>query len=186
MHMRKRLWLRRIALVFLIVLTLFGMLVGGAKLYVAWKYPYGPSHCCDKILSMGLWRYAEEHGGAYPTGEATSEASLSLLYPQYADANLLRGKIVPLEVVQAVLDRGERLGPDTCGWHYVEGLRRDDNPRIAITWDKVGLGHNGERTSDGGRTVQFVDGNHEYIPGAQWAEFLRDQERLLAERKQPD
>ena len=184
-HMHKHPWLRRIALVFLILLSGFGLLFGGAHVYMRWKYPYGWSHCCDKGLMLSLYQYAEDHGGAYPAGEATPEASLSLLYPKYADANLLRGKIVPEDVVQAVLDRGERLGPDTCGWHYVEGLRRDDDPRLAIVWDKVGLGHNGERNSDGGRTVQFVH-FHEYIPGAKWAEFVREQERLLAERKQPE
>jgi hypothetical protein len=132
---------------------------------------------------FALHHYAEEHEGAYPAGEATPEASLSLLYPKYADANLLRGKTVPLEVVQAILDRGERLGPDTCGWHYVEGLRMDDDHRLALVWDKVGLGHNGERLSAGGHMVIFVGCYVEYVEGSRWQAFLQEQKRLLANRK---
>src|SRR5216683_121100 len=131
----------RVALLFLAVL---GVLISGGWLYHRWKYPYGWSHSCDKGLMFSLHQYAEDHGGAYPAGEATPEASLSLLYPKYADASLLQGKTVPLELVEAILERGDHLGPDTCGWHYVEGLRLDDNRRLALCWDKVGLGHNGE------------------------------------------
>ncbi len=57
-----------------------------------WYFPYGQSHCCDKQLCFGLHNYADQHGGRFPSGEKTAEASLSLLFPIYADADLLRGK----------------------------------------------------------------------------------------------
>ena len=112
--------------------------------YAGWRYhyPYGFSHCCDVILPGALQEYARTHGGAFPTGEATPEASLSLLYREkasygrLADERLLRGKTVPESVVKKILERGELLTPDTCGWHYVEGLRTDDDPRLALFWDK--------------------------------------------------
>jgi hypothetical protein len=131
---------------------------------------------------FALHDYAENHNGAYPAGEATPEASLSLLYPA-VDAETLRGKTVPREVVQAILDRGERLGPETCGWHYVEGLRLDDDRRLALCWDKVGLGHNGQRLSHGGHAVLFVNLGNEYIEADKWESFLQDQDRLLKARK---
>jgi len=53
---------------------------------------------------------------------------------------LVTGKTVPIEVAQAALARYGKLGPDSCGWHYVEGLTEADDPEIAILWDKVGLG----------------------------------------------
>jgi hypothetical protein len=146
------------------------------------RYPYGQSHCCDLILLNALEDYARDHGGAFPTGEATPEASLSLLYPKYADAYLLRGKTVSEEVVQGVLDRGERLGPETCGWHYVEGLTLNDDPRLAIFWDKIGLGHNGERLPPGGHWVMRFHHQREYIAGPDWEAFLQEQKKLLAER----
>jgi hypothetical protein len=152
--------------------------------YVAsWKYPYGWSHCCDKALYIALARYAQDHGGRYPSGEATPEASLSLLYPKYIDADTLRGKTVPLEVVEYVLKQGKRLGPDTCGWHYVEGITDKDDPELALVWDKAGLGHNGERLSGGGHDVVFRYGVR-YVSGADWPEFMKKQEELLAKRKQ--
>jgi hypothetical protein len=168
------------AVLFLLALLLG--LAGGGWLYYRWAYPYGWSHSCDKQLMFALHQYAEDHGGAYPAGEATPEASLSLLYPRYADEYVLQGKTVPLDLVRAALERGDRLGPDTCGWHYVEGLRLDDDPRLALCWDKVGLGHNGQRLSDGGRTVLFVIMAYEYIEGANWEGFLQEQQRLLARR----
>ena len=91
----------------LILVAVAVVLVGGGWLWYKWTYPYGWSHCCDKQLEMAFYEYAEEHGGNYPAGEATPEASLSLLYPKYANANLLSGKTVSVEVVQAILDRGE-------------------------------------------------------------------------------
>lgn len=157
--------------------------VGVGWFYHQWKYPYGWSHSCDKFLMLALARYAEAHGGAYPAGEATPEASLSLLYPFYVEnAEILRGKTVPLDTVKAILESGERLGPDTCGWHYVEGLTLKDDPQLALCWDKVGLGHNGQRLSDGGRTVLFVGCRQEYIPGAKWEAFLAEQKTLLEAR----
>lgn len=158
----------------------------GALSIRAWhqeKYPYGWSHCCDSNLMFILEEYANDHGGAYPAGESSPEASLSLLYPKYATADLLRGKTVPLDVVEPVLQGGGRLGPDTCGWHYVEGLTQQDDPRLALLWDKVGLGHNGQKLKDGGHTVLFVGLRKEYIPGDKWDAFLEEQKQLLAQEK---
>jgi hypothetical protein len=147
-----------------------------------WQFPYGYNFSPrpDQELWSALLEYALDHGGNFPAGEATPEASLSLLYPKYADANLLRGQSVPLAVVQAILDQGERLGPDTCGWHYVEGLRWDDDPRLALFWDKAGLDYSGRRRPYGGHWVVFVTGVPESINGARWETFLEEQKELLA------
>jgi hypothetical protein len=155
--------------------------------YYHYRYPYGWSHCCDKQLMFALMAYAERHDGWFPRGEASPEASLSLLHrgdPEWANANLLSGKTVPVPVVAARLEAGELLTPETCGWHYVEGLRMDDDPKLALFWDKVGLGHNGQRLS-GGHEVWFVRGNSEYIPGDQWEQFLDEQAKLRAAIKRP-
>jgi hypothetical protein len=161
-----------------------GTLGLGGWIYYQWKYPYGYSHCCDKQLMFALLQYAEEHGGNYPAGEATPEASLSLLYPDYAGASLLCGKTVPTEVAQQILDRGERLGPDSCGWHYVEGLTRRHDRRLGLLWDKVaGLGHWGQRLSDGARNVLLVDGQFRYVPDAEWDAFLEEQAELLRRQR---
>jgi hypothetical protein len=177
-----RRWVKRGAKTAVVVamVLLFGIA------YHRYKFPYGWSHCCDKVLAMALLQYADEHDGWFPRGEATPEASFSLLYRQEPLlAYNLRGKTVPLATVQTRLEAGKLLTPETCGWHYVEGLRKDDDSRLALFWDKVGLGHNGERLSNGGHDVCFVSGYIEYVPGARWEEFLAEQEQLRARLKRP-
>jgi hypothetical protein len=133
-------WIRRIAVAIVVVPSVLALTAYG---WFRHHYPYGFSHCCDIQLGFALRDYASTHGGFLPSGEESPEASLSLLYGPWVNANLLRGKTVPEELVQARLDQGLRLTPETCGWHYVEGLREDDDGQIAVCWDKVGLDHNG-------------------------------------------
>jgi hypothetical protein len=175
----RRLWLRPL----LFIAAALGVLVGLARYYWCTQYPYGWSHCCDKVLMFVLDDYAREHGGKFPSGEATPEASLSLLYPKYADADLLRGKTVPLELVEDILKQGKRLTSDTCGWHYVEGLTDKDDQELALLWDKVGLDHNGQRLPDGGHYVLLIGHEIRYVPEVEWADFLKKQAELLAKRK---
>jgi len=134
---------------------------------------------------MALLQYANTRKGIFPAGENTPEASLSLLYRSNlrgVTANLLRGKTVPESTVQQILDSGRLLGPKTCGWYYVEGLTLADDPRLAIFWDKAGLGHNGQRLPQGGHTVFFVGGYHEFVPEREWEAFLDKQRKLHAAR----
>jgi hypothetical protein len=168
-----------------VVLVLLGGLTGAGWLGYRRAYPYGWSHSCDKGLMFALMHYAQDHGGDHPKGEATPEASLSLLYPKYANEYVLQGKTIPIETVQAALADGGKLGPDTCGWHYVEGLQDKDHRRFALVWDKVGLGHNGERLRSGGHFVIFVGGEIEYIPESNWGDFLQEQEQLHKKRSEP-
>ena len=148
-------------------------------------YPYGWSHCCDKQLYLYLLQYADAHDGSFPKGETTPEASLSLLQRYFAKedlAGLLRGKSVPESVTAEILARDELLGPESCGWNYVEGLRNGDSSQLALFWDNAGLDHNGGRLPNGGHIVTFVSGNSEYIPESKWPEFIEEQQRLLGER----
>jgi hypothetical protein len=148
------------------------------------RYPYGASHCCILQMSGALRTYADDHNGQFPAGKATPEASLSLLYQgDYANAYLLRGKTVPEKTVEQILKGGGLLGPESCGWHYVEGLTVKDDARIAILWDKVGLGHNGQRLKQGGHEVIFVDGDRQFVAGKDWDTFLKGQQDLLAARE---
>jgi hypothetical protein len=62
-----------------------------------------------------------------------------------------------------------------------EGLRKTDDSRLALCWDKAGLGHNGERLPGGGHYVIRVGMSVDYVPGEQWAEFRREQREMRAE-----
>lgn len=153
----------------------------GLMRYHRSHYPYGLRHCCIVQMSSALRMYAEDFKGRYPAGQATPEASLTLLYrQQLADAWLLSGKTVPVEKTKAALVAGQMLGPDTCGWHYVEGLTADGDPRLALLWCKVALGHNGEVMDNGGREVCLLDGSCPVVTAKEWPAFLAAQKELLA------
>ncbi len=171
---------RRLLIVILVAGALFHL--GRAAYY--YEFPYGYNHCCDLQLSGSLLNYAYKHGGWFPRGESCPEASLSLLY--YDDhretyPHLLAGRTVPEELTAERLSQGKLLTPETCDWHYVEGLRSDDDRRLALFWDKVGLGHDGQRMPPGWHTVLFVDGQRRTYTAEEWPEFLAEQQKLLAE-----
>ncbi len=125
--------------------------------------------------------YAQDHGSWLPHGEVTPEASLSLLY-QYDPSTLsyFGGKNISRGTVEAALKRDGKLSPETCGWHYVEGLREGDDPEIAVAWDKViGLGHNGQRLRGMMHEVILLGAWHQYVSKQEWPEFIANQKRLL-------
>jgi hypothetical protein len=166
-----------VAIVLLVIGSLFFAVYGLYRHH----YPFGMYHRCDKQLWSALRQYAETHGGWFPSGGATPEASLSLLGQEYA--YLLPCRSVPREVVEQMLARGQLLDPETCGWNYVEGLRIDSNSKLALFWDKEGLDEMGGRLSEGGHFVSFIGSAYEYVPESQWESFLVEQRKLLAEEK---
>lgn len=167
-------------------LVVLALLVGGfavtGYLWHRSTYPYGSSHCCILIVGAGLDRYAEDHGGIFPRGESSPEASLSLLYKEGLDANALRGMTVPEETTRALLESGHLLTPTTCGWHYVEGLTKSDDPQLALLWCKEALQHDGSRGKSGSREVIMLDGSRTSISAAKWPGFLANQKKLLEKR----
>jgi hypothetical protein len=136
-----------------------------------------------RAIQVALLEYAGRHDGWFPKGEASPEASLSLLHrenPGQVTADVLRGRTAPEATVRARLEAGELLTPETCGWHYAEGLRRTDDPRLALFWDKAGRGYIEALLSGGDYFVFFVGGSIEYVLARRWEEFLAEQERLRA------
>ena len=176
--MRKRL------VIVVCVVCMVAATVGGWMAYYTWKFPYGLSHCCIIGMMNALEQYAEENGGRYPAGETSSEASLSLLYrSNYIDAYTLRGMTVPAKTAEGILQGGGLLGPDSCGWYYVPGLTKADDPGLALLWCKTALGHNGDRTRDGGRQVVFVGKGIQWISGGRWSAFVKEQKALMEQRR---
>ena len=168
----------------IVLLLIIAALIGAGYAWYRYNYPYGQKHACLKQLGLSLYQYAGSHAGHYPAGGDCPEASLSLLYrePENPGAYVLSGKTKSAEAAEEILKRGELLGPDTCDWHYVEGFTVYDDPRLALVWDKVGLGHNGERLRNGGHSVWRVGCGEEIVPASEWPEFLAEQERLMAAR----
>lgn len=161
------------------------LVLAGLGFWGWWRhtYPYGYSHSCAKILGISLRLFADDYQGWLPYGQATPEASLSLLAKDDKGVQwVLRGKHLPQATVDEALRRDGVLGPDSCGWHYVEGLREGDDPRLAVLWDKVtGLGHNGDRVRGTLHEVVFLDGSERFIMREGWPAFMAEQKQLLAE-----
>jgi hypothetical protein len=172
-----------VAVVILAIVAAFVSVRGCYRYY----YPFGMSHRCDKILWGELREYAERNGGAFPSGQKTPEASLSLIHSLDpsggVNAYLLCPRGMSCDVVREILQQGQLLGPETCGWNYVEGLHLDSNPNLALFWDKEGLDEMGCRLPEGGHFVSFVGQPCEYVPASRWDSFLEEQRRLLAEEK---
>ena len=145
--------------------------------------PHGKSHACSKCLGGLLRSYAADHNGWMPNGKATPEASLGLVLELDTNAvEFLCGKHLSRSAVEEALRLEAGLGPASCGWHYVEGLREDDGPQIAVAWDKaVGLGHFGERKPGIMHKIIQADGSTQYINRDRWPEFVAEQKNLLAE-----
>lgn len=169
---------RKLKLALLILL----LVVGGTWVWLRTTYPYGINHCCAAGIGLALRTHAENSDGWFPKGKSSPEASLSQLCDDY-DGYLywIRGKNVKFKVAEAVWQEQGELSPETCGWHYVEGLRDTDDHEIAIAWDKAwGLGHNGQRIRGFGREVILVDGSHRGILNKDWPKFALEQREKLA------
>lgn len=164
-----------------IAVLVIGILFLAAYGFYRHHFPFGMYHRCDKQLWFALIEYAEAHEGKFPSGEATPEASLSLIGKEHAYLLVRRG--ASSEVIYEMLARGELLDPETCGWNYVERLSLDSNPNLALFWDKEGLDEMGRRVPEGGHFVSYVGRPYEYIPASEWGGFLAEQRRLLAAEK---
>jgi hypothetical protein len=125
--------------------------------------------------------YADANGGRFPAGGKTPEASLSLLYPKDLTASVLRGKTYPEGPAKQLLEGGEPLTPETCGWQYVEGLSTESAEigNIALFWDKFGSDHFSGLLPHGGHSVTFASGYQQVIREADWPRFITEQEKAL-------
>jgi hypothetical protein len=169
--------------IFFSLVAFIVLAVAAERIWYHHTFPYGWSHACSKGLMLDLTMYAQEHEHWLPYGEPTPEASLGLLYTNDLERAswMLGGKTIQHDIVKAQLEQARMISPDKCGWHYIEGLRDDDDPQIAVAWDKAeGLGHNGQRWPDTMHEVVLISGT-EFISKKSWPQFLVDQKKRLAE-----
>jgi hypothetical protein len=163
--------------------ALLGALAAGLVFALVGARYARPRAEAARAIQVALLAYADRHGGWFPKEQASPEASLSLLHredPGLVTAAVLRGRTAPEAAVRARLEAGELLTPETCGWYYAEGLRRFDNPWLALFWDKTGPGLTDALLFGGGHLVYFIGGSVEYVPADRWEEFLAGQERRRA------
>jgi len=178
---KRRGWLR----VSVVIVVCVAIVSAAAKFWFRDRFPYGVTHACSKSLGLGLRLHANDHQGWLPSGGQTSEESLSYACTnkdEYGLKGLMGGKNIKQSVVEEAFARHGVLSPTSCGWHYVEGLREDDPPTVAVAWDKaVGLTHNGQY----GRNIQceavMLDGSSQLISKGAWSNFYTTQKSLIAQ-----
>ena len=141
------------------------------------------AHC---IVQAGgtLQNYAEAHAGRFPH-DVRGYGHALLLLPADSPWYALTGPGYDGQVL-ARAKRGEHgISEAECGRVYVQGLRLDSNPEVALLFDNVptpGGDHChflGRLWAPYGREVLLVDGSHGFIPEAEWPAFARRQVELL-------
>ena len=156
-------------------------------LYFRWLYPYGHRVGCMPNLMGALSYYAREHNGWYPRDGKTPLQCLQVFYPDYL-GDELAGLTGNRQAVSQRLRNGQPIDESISSWVYNPGLRLDDNPRLAIIWERTaGVTVNGHREE--GHAVGFVNGEVKQIEAVQWTSFLQQQRELssetFAKRRQP-
>jgi len=168
-----RSWLRARVVVPL-ALLLAG--IAGVSGYHHWLYPFGHRVGCMPNTLGALSYYAREHQGWYPRDGATPLVCLQAFYPKYLGAELAgitgdRGEVLRR------LERQQSIDDTVSSWMYFPELRFDDDPEIALIWERRGgVTVNGHR--DDGHAVGFVDGSVRQISSGEWPDFTRRQAEL--------
>lgn len=144
------------------------------------QFPHGSRPAYLPIMLQALNSYSAANQGRYPQGNGSSFVALSELYPSYV---VYEGPLAGLsgdrDVLKRDLAKGFGLSSNCCSWIYWPGFRSDDDPEIALIWNREsGIGFNGEKMS--GHAVGFIRGDMRQVPDRQWDEFVKRQEILRA------
>jgi len=161
-------------------LVFLGVIAAGVWLQHRQTYPYGLTHRCSKTLCMEIGFFAEEHDGRYPFSQSEEALGLSAMITD-ADYSLAQvvGKAGNLNAAKKFYLKKGYILPEHSSWHYIEGLTVSDQNR-ALAWDKIPLGHNGQRQDSNSREVMMTDGSVITISGKKWDAFLEKQQKLAA------
>jgi hypothetical protein len=147
--------------------------------YYRYLFPYGYRPCCMPCTMLGLFAYAYDHQGWYPETNGPGVNSLELLYPKYLGVELA-GLTGNRSVVMHQLELGQDMGDASTSWIYFPGFSTNDNPKIAMIWERQkGVLFDGRRAA--GHAVGFVDYSFRMIDDSDWPSFTNEQARLRQE-----
>jgi hypothetical protein len=94
-----------------------------------------------------------------------------------SDWRPLAGLSGDVKLLKTQISQGRKITETASSWVYWPGLRSDDNPEIALIWERrSGLRFNGSRAH--GREVGFVGGYMRQVPDQEWDSFLQKQQQL--------
>lgn len=163
----------------IIGLTIVTLLIAGVVGVYSYYYPYGIRTACLPNMSMALFVYATDHKGRFPFGEPTPLRSLSLVQTYVGYKGHLAGLSGNVKETIRILNENKALTEKESSWIYVEGLRADDDPAIAVLWERTGgINGRGKRTQPGSHAVAYVNGAMAVIQANDWEEFVKNQQDL--------
>jgi len=144
------------------------------------RFPYGKRPAAMLVMYYALRCYANDHDGTLPDSPRGPFAALTSLYPHYCPTGFeLAGLSGAIERAQAALRAGSILDESTCSWAYFPGLRVNDNPSLAVLYERrEGIRSGGRRSDDVGHAALLLDGTITNVPRAAWTSFLQKQESL--------
>jgi hypothetical protein len=132
-------------------------------------------------MYFALLNYANDHQGRFPQSGVSAYDALQKLYPDYCPSGKeLSGLSGNVNFVAASLKAGKPLTDKITSWVYVQGLKDNDDPNLAILWDsQAGLFSDGKKDPSGGHAVLFLSGKIKQVPVSDWTNFLEQQKQLL-------
>src|SRR5690349_20218078 len=158
-------------------------IICGITSWYRWEFPYGQRPCALPCTMQGLWMYANQHERWFPS-QTNSSNTLDLLrelVPGYVAPGVLAGVSGNVSKVRQCLETGRAIDSSISSWVYWQGFRADDDPRLAIIWERAeGVNGIGQRSLSGGHAVGFADGTYRQIAKTDWAAFVKSQEVLRA------
>lgn len=142
------------------------------------QYPYGVRPCCLPCVLQALREFAEGHSGGFPDGGRNSRDALAMLYPHYlVDRPLLAGISGDRKLLEQEMSVGSGISEPASSWVYWPGFTLDDDPNIAIIWERQdGIQFNGRRSP--GHAVGFISGDMRQVKDDEWESFLSEQKLL--------
>jgi hypothetical protein len=150
-------------------------------------YPYGKHYCMAPCMYHALWNYAANNENAFPDSPEGPYAALSKLYPEYlglGDVETLAGVSGDLNRAKAQLQASGKLDATTTSWVYLPGLRLDDDPRLALIYERrFGIRASGRRDPALGRMVVLLNGEVRFVKEKDWERFQAEQETLRPSRR---
>jgi hypothetical protein len=157
------------------VSLLFLLFVGGAILVYRHTYPYGVRPASLPIMIEALRAYSTDKAGAFPDAGANPLEALRKLYPKYlADPLPLAGLSGDRQLLKQQILEGSAITEAASSWVYWPGLSSDDDPEIAVIWERrSGLRFNGSRAQ--GHEVGFVGGYMRQVSDGNWEAFVKEQ-----------
>lgn len=144
---------------------------------------FSHAHCMSSA-GAGLQAYAMDHDGSFPF-HTNGYSDALLLATNYCSDRELTGPGYDEAVFQRVRRSGENASEEEFGRVYVQGLKRNNHPEIAILFDKAPTPggdhcHLFRRLwAPMGREVYTVGDGMRFVRESEWGAYARHQIELL-------